>query len=128
MLDFYRYNNYSSYIKKKGEFNMSSKTIIPLVEIELADNLYLQIKDVSFIPSKKGNTVALPENSYPNEPSECDWKNENAQLVIKKFEKKWDAIGRPFYKCVSEKEFPVDDSFVYEYYSDIIEAIENMEN
>jgi hypothetical protein len=103
------------------------KTTIPFVEIELADNLYLQIKDVSFIPSKKGVYNRRPENCYPEDPSEIDWKNENAQLVIKKFEKKLDFLGKSYLKCISEKEFPVDDSFVYEYYSDIIEAIENME-
>ena len=106
---------------------MSSKTIIPEVEIEIGDNLYLQIKDVSFLPCRPAYISGLPEDSYPEEGAEADWKNENAQLVIKTFEKKLDAIGRSYYKCISEKEFPVDDSFVYEYYDQIIEAIEQGE-
>jgi len=107
-----------------------SKMIIPEVEIEIGDNLYLQIKDVSFVPFKKGVTSALPEDCYPDEPAECDWKNENAKLVIKKYEyvdRFIDRIPAKFSKIkklASEKEFDVDDSFVYEYYEQIILQIE----
>lgn len=112
-----------------------SSIIIPEVEIEIGENLYLQIKDVSFIPADPGRISSRPEDSYEPQPAQCDWKNENAKLVIKKFE--WIENKDVFTslilglnklkKLVSEKEFPVDDSFVYEYYQDIITAIEEME-
>lgn len=107
------------------------KMLIPEVAIELGDDLYLQIKDVSFIPFKKGYISGLPEDCYEDEPAECDWLNENAKLVIKK--KRIigyaDSTLYPMIKKVplydvSEKEFDVDDSFVYEYYDKIIEQIE----
>ena len=107
---------------------MSSKTIIPEVTIEIGDNLYLQIKDVSFIPADPGRISSRPEDSYEPKPAECDWKNDNAKLVIKKFEyiMPTDGLKRKVKKLVSEKEFSVDDSFIYEYYNDIITAIEEM--
>lgn len=108
-----------------------SKMIIPEVSIGIGENLYLQIKDVSFIPFKKGCTSALPEDCYEDEPAECDWKNENAKLVIKKkrITGYADSTLYPMIKKValydiSEKEFEVDDSFVYEYYEQIILQIE----
>ena len=106
-----------------------SKMIIPEVEIEIGENLYLQIKDVSFIPFKKGCTSALPEDSYEDEGADCDWLKENAKLVIKKFEYKLAPYNNPLTgkktkRLISEKEFPVDDSFVYEYYEQIILQIE----
>jgi len=109
-----------------------SKMIIPEVEIELGDNLYLQIKDVSFIPFKKGVTDRLPWDCYEDEPAECDWVKENAKLIVK--EKKIDMTytemmnyrkeGRPFKYKTIEHEFSVDDSFFYMYYDRIIEQIE----
>jgi len=114
---------------------MSSKTIIPEVEIKIGNNLYIQIKDVSFIPADKGVYSIRLEDCYPPEPAECDWKNENAKLVIKKFEYvETDEFAKQILginkakKLVSEKEFPVDDGFVYEYYDQIITAVEEMKN
>lgn len=112
-----------------------SKMIIPEVTIELRDNLYLQIKDVSFIPFKRGYISGPPEDCYEDEPAECDWLKENAKLVYK--ESKVDMTytemmgyrkaNRPFKYKTIEHEFEVDDSFFYMYYDQIIEAIENME-
>jgi len=90
------------------------KIIIPLVEVEIGENLFIRIKDISFIPAERGVTSALPENCYPDEPAEIDWLKENAKLIITK--------GK------DEKEFDIDDSFVCEYYDLIIENIENMED
>jgi len=101
------------------------KIIIPVVEIKIGNDLYLQIKDVSFISFKKGRFDYRPDFSYPDEPAECDWKNENAKLVIKKY----GYVQAPstkgmIKKLIFEKEFPADDSFVYEYYEQIILQIE----
>ena len=114
---------------------MSRKNIMPFVELEIGENLYIQIKDVSFIPATKGVYNALPENCYPAEGAECDWLKENAKLVYK--EKKVDMTyaemieyrkaNRPFKWKTIEHEFTVDDSFFYMYYDMIIETIENME-
>jgi len=106
-----------------------SKMIIPEVEIEIGDNLYIQIKDVSFIPFKAGYISGRPEDCYPEEPAECDWKNENAKLVIKKqiltgWETENDISVRKAITRTDEKEFDVDDSFVYEYYNQIISQVE----
>jgi len=104
------------------------KYIIPEVTVEIGDNLYLRITDVSFLPAVKGVTSALPEDCFPDEPAEYDWRNENAKLIIK--EKifigmsKDNKIKKYEWK---EKEFPVDDGFVYEYYKQIITAIEEEE-
>jgi len=104
------------------------KYIIPEVEIEIGDNLYLRITDVSFLPAVKGCRTCLPEDSLPDEPAECDWRNENAKLIIK--EKIFIGMGKDNktkkYEW-KEKEFPVDDGFVYEYYEQIITAIEEEE-
>jgi len=104
------------------------KIIIPEVEIELGDNLYLRITDVSFLPAVKGYTSGMPEDCYKGEPAECDWKNENAKLIIK--EKIFIGMSKDNktkkYEW-KEKEFPVDDGFVYEYYEQIITAIEEEE-
>lgn len=109
-----------------------SSIIIPEVEIEIGDNLYLKIKEVSFIPKDTGYISGRPEDSREPQPAECDWKNENAQLVIRKTvfvctERVDEMTIRKIYRQ-DEKEFPVDDSFVYEYYNDIITAIEEMKN
>jgi len=108
---------------------------IPLVEFEIGDNLYIQIKDVSFIPAIKGRYSGDPYDCYPAEGAECDWIDENAKLVYK--EKKCDMnftemmeyrkSNRSFKYRTIEHEFSVDDSFFYMYYDLIIEAIENME-
>jgi len=105
------------------------KIIIPEVEIEIGDNLYLRITDVSFLPAVKGYTSGMPEDCYPDEPAEIDWDNKNAQLVIKEFKFKptMENSRMRFVDSVKEKEFPVDDSFVYEYYEQIITAIEEEE-
>ena len=62
-----------------------SKMIIPEVEIEIGENLYLQIKEVSFIPFKAGYISGRPEDCYEDEPAECNWKDDNCKLVIKDF-------------------------------------------
>jgi len=101
------------------------KYIIPEVTVEIGDNLYLRITDVSFLPASKGVTSALPEDCFPDEPAEASWLHSNAQLVIK--EKIFIGMSKDNktkkYEW-KEKEFPVDDSFVYEYYEQIITAIE----
>ena len=109
---------------------MSSKTIIPEIEIKIGDNLYIQIKDISFIPAKKGVYDALPENCYPDEPAEADWLKENAKLVIKK--KKVTNFSQVLEGAKGitkeyEYEYIVEDDFFCEYYDQIIKAIEEME-
>lgn len=109
---------------------MSKKCIIAEVEIKIGENLYLRITDVSFIPSSPAIISGRPEDCYEAEPAECDWKNENARLAKKK--KKLINLQDVLCGCApivqtTTSEFPVDDSFVYEYYQDIITAIEEME-
>jgi len=114
---------------------MSRKCIIPFIEVEIGENLFIQIKDVSFIPGKPAYISGRPEDCYEAEPAECDWLNENAKLVYK--EKKVDMTytemmeyrkaNRPFKYKIIEHEFMVDDSFFYMYYDQIIETIEGME-
>jgi len=116
---------------------MSKKYKIPLVELELADNLFIQIKDVSFIPGRPAYISGLPEDCYEAESAECDWLKENAKLVIRTKEidmtyeelcnRLRDKENNPMKYKTIEHEFTVDDSFFYEYYDEIIEAIENME-
>lgn len=113
---------------------MSKKCIIPEVEIGIGENIFIRITDVSFIPTRPAYISGRPEDCYEAEPAVCDWGKENAQLVIRKYEYVptdmfvRDILRREKVKrLVSEKEFPVDDSFVYEYYQDIITAIEEME-
>lgn len=111
---------------------MSKKMLIPIVELELGDNLYIQIKDVSFTPFEEGCTSALPEACSPDDPAECSWKNENTHLIIKR--KKIDMtyteilefrkLGKQFRYKTLELEYPVDDGFVYEFYDKIIDQIE----
>jgi hypothetical protein len=103
------------------------KHIIPSVDINIGEDLFIRITDVSFIPAVRGCYSAAPEDCYEDEPAECDWNSKNAKLI--KTEKIF--IGMSQDKKTKkyewkEKEFPVDDSFVYEYYDAIIESIEEM--
>jgi len=111
---------------------MIRKHTIPFIELELADNLYIQIKDVSFIPSRPAYISGRPEDCYEAEGAECDWLKENAKLVIKKREMKeslayYQREKKKVEMVTREYEFEVVDSFFYEYYDLIIEAIEGME-
>jgi len=105
-----------------------SKMIIPEVEIELGDNLYLQIKDVSFIPESKGVYNKLPEDCYPAEPAEASWKDENCRLVIKK-KKMTNSLDflnmgvKPIFDT-KEYDFDCDPALAADYYSLIILQIE----
>lgn len=105
---------------------------IPELTIEIGDNLYLRIKDVSFIPMQVGKFGGLPENCYPDEPAEIDWKDENACLVrsvTKIVELHVKSNGENSRFKTVEEEFPVDDSLVYSYYDEIITQIEeDLEN
>lgn len=111
-------------------------TTIPRVEIEIGENLYLRIENVSFLPRQIGYIGGRPEDCYPDEPAECDWQAKNAKLIYK--EKKCDMTytemieyrkaNRPFKYKTIEHEFTVDDNFFYLYYETIIETIENMED
>lgn len=105
------------------------KIIIPIVELEIGFDLYLRITDVSFIPGRPAYINGRPEDCYPEEPAECDWSKDNAHLVIKKKVFIGMSVRYPSKKAyrIDEHEFDVDDSFVYEYYDKIIEAIENGE-
>lgn len=91
--------------------------IIPEVEFEIGHNLYLRIRDVSYLPAVKGCTSCLPEDSYEDEPAEVSWDNNNACIIIYKKEK----------GVKKEYEFSIDDNLCYHYYEQIIEAIEEME-
>jgi len=113
----------------QSEVIMMSKMIIPEVEICIGENLYLQIKDVSFIPFKKGVTSALPENCYPDEPAQASWKDENCRLIIKKKEMErplgWYQLrGIPVKMIKKEYDFDCDPALAAEYYDKIIEQIE----
>jgi hypothetical protein len=109
------------------------KIIIPEVEFSIGENLYLRIENVSFLPATQGRYSGAPEDCYEAEPAECDWLEHNASLVlVKRVMKKMNYADimtgkKPEYEIV-RKDFPVDDTFVYEYYDQIIEAIEEMKN
>jgi len=104
------------------------KMIIPKVSIELGDNLYIQIKDVSFIPFKAGYISGRPEDCYPEEPAECDWKDENAKLVIKKrvrLTSNTDLLNSLKLEYgIKEYDFDCDPALAAEYYEQIISQIE----
>lgn len=112
-----------------GGIDMSyKKMIIPEVEIEIGDNLYLQIKDVSFIPFKKGYISGDYEDCYPDDPAEADWKDENCRLVIrkKKMTNSHDFLNmgvKPIFDT-KEYDFDCDPALAAEYCSLIILQIE----
>jgi len=44
------------------------------LEIEIGDNLFLRISDVTLTPGRPGRYSGAPEDCYEDEPPELDWK------------------------------------------------------
>jgi hypothetical protein len=87
---------------------------IPEIEIEIGDNLYLQISDLTFTPFKKGYISGPPEDCYEDEGAEADWKDEDCQLLL--------------IKNKINHYYDIDSNFVNEYYDQIILACEEYLN
>jgi hypothetical protein len=105
-------------------------TTISRVEIEIGDNLYLRIDNVSFLPARPGYISGRPEDCYEDEPAVAEWKDEDCKLVIKK--KVCSNFGNIFKDGKvqfedKEYDFECDPSLAAEYYEQIIETIEEGE-
>lgn len=83
---------------------------IPEIEIEIGENLYLQISDLTFTPFKPGYISGPPEDCYEDEPAECNWSDKNVKL---------------FFTDI-EYDYPKDLADVY--YDDIINKCEEYLN
>ena len=106
------------------------KTTIDRVEIEIGDNLFIRIDNVSFIPSKAGYISGRPEDCYEDEPAECSWRDEDCKLIIKKktcITTHMEMLKgmKPQFK-IMEFDYECDPALAAEYYDLIIEAIEQM--
>ena len=97
---------------------------IPQVEIEIGENLFLRIEDVSFEPFRPGYISGLPEDCYSAEPAEADWKTENAKLIVKKQKCIWNTVKLKVDHKDEEIVFTCPLGLDQEYYFDIIEEIE----
>jgi hypothetical protein len=75
------------------------------IKIEIGDNLFLVVENVTYFSGKPGYTGGRPEDCYEDEPPECDWMG--CKLM------------RQIYK--DEKEFDCDPDLANEYYEEILE-------
>lgn len=102
------------------------KIIIPEVEIEIGENLYLRLREVTFFPGDSGKFSGAPEDCYPPTDPEIDWKDENAMLIIRKVKyiKKGDIVE----KDVKEYDYPVEAHFTGEYYDLLLDRAEEVLN
>ena len=56
------------------------------IQLEISDNIKLVI-DGEYKPFMSGKYSGLPENCYPDEPSEFNFDDKDAYLIISKSEK-----------------------------------------
>lgn len=86
---------------------------IDQVEIEIGDNLFLRISDVTLTPGRPGRYSGAPEDCYPEDPAEIDW---NACRLVK-------------YSGKIESLFQCDDLLSNEYYDELLDqALEDVVN
>jgi len=107
---------------------MSKKIIVPEVDVEIGENLFLRLKEVRYFPGDPGKTTGAYEDCYPPTDPEIDWKDENACLLIRKVKYVTTDGGKSTAKKVDEYDFSIDPSFVCEYYDAILEATEEILN
>lgn len=102
------------------------KIFIPEVEIEIGDNLYLRITELSFSPAIPGYISSRPEDCYEPVPACASWKDENCHLTKKSKKIKGPIFGEGG-KMEFENvtlDFMCEPALSEEYYDQIIEAIE----
>lgn len=54
-----------------------------MAQIELADSLYLEVRNIDYIPGDPGKYSGLPEDCYEATGPELDFKNEDCYLLFK---------------------------------------------
>ncbi len=83
---------------------------IDQLEIEIGDNLFLRISDVTLTPGRPGRYSGAPEDCYEDEPPELDWK----YSYLIKYSK---YNGKPV-----ELSSGLDDMVANEYYDELLDA------
>jgi len=107
---------------------MSKKITIPEVDIEIGNDLYVRIKEVSYTPGAPEVRYYKDGSGSPADSPEIDWVE--SMLVIKKFEyiPKPSFNGRTTKVLKDEYDFSVDEEFANNYYDAILEATEEILN
>jgi len=88
---------------------------ISQVEIEIGDNLYLRISDVTLTAGRPARISGRPEDCYPEDPAEIEWKYQHL-IRYSKYN------GKPV-----ELSSGLDDNVANDYYDELLDqALENV--
>jgi len=104
------------------------------VELEIGENLFLRIDNVSYVAGEPAYTSGLPEDCHDGSSAEVDWKSDDAKLVYKQSQidmtyaemMEFRKMDKPFKYKIVEHEFPVPDDLAVLYYDQIIDYIEEV--
>lgn len=83
---------------------------IDQLEIEIGDNLFLRISDVTLTPGRPGRYSGAPEDCYEDEPPELDWKS---QCLVKYSKYRGEKV---------ELTSTIDNNFTAEYYDELLDT------
>lgn len=102
------------------------KITIPEIEIELADNLFLRIREVEYIPGEPTVMYYKDGSGYPGSDAEIDWKE--TALIIRKVKYVTNDGGKSTKKEVREYDFEIDGEFANNYYDELLNRAEEILN
>lgn len=109
---------------------MSKKITVPEVDIEIGENLYLRLKEVSYYPGSPAVMYYKDGSGSPEDPAEIDWKEQC--LIIRKVSYKnvYSEIlnKNVMSKDINDYDFSIDDEFANNYYDELLEATEEILN
>ena len=92
------------------------------IKYEIGNNIFISIKNVSYVPGRLGHFSGRPEDCYPDEPAEIDWKDEDCKIVVEFTEPK--LVDGKTVRVKKEKEFDCDPELAYHFYTELIEETE----